>query len=69
MRWLLKLYGLVMSGLGIILSLAWSSFHIFALSVTNLQELLLHAKNGEAMYALPCIEHLAERVPKPKTSG
>ena len=39
MRWLLKLYGLVMSGLGIILSLAWSCFHIFVLSVTNLQEL------------------------------
>ena len=39
MRWLLKLYGLVMSGLGIILSLAWVCFHIFVLSVTNLQEL------------------------------
>ena len=39
MRWLLKLYGLVMSGLGIILSLAWSGFHIFVLTVTNLQEL------------------------------
>ena len=39
MRWLLKLYGLVMSGLGIILSLAWSCFHIFVLTVTDLQEL------------------------------
>ena len=41
-QWMLKLYSLVMGGLGIILSLSWTCFHVYVLSVTSLPELRQH---------------------------
>ena len=38
-QWMLKLYSVVMAGLGIILSLSWTCFHVYVLSVTQLPEL------------------------------
>ena len=41
-RWLLKLYSVVLAGLGLILSLSWTCFHLYVLSVTSLPELRQH---------------------------
>ena len=41
-RWLLKLYSVVVAGLGLILSLSWTCFHLYVLSVTSLPELRQH---------------------------
>ena len=37
--WCLKLYSLVLGGLGVLLSLVWVIFHMYVLSQTGLQEL------------------------------
>ena len=38
-NWCLKLYSLVLGGLGLLLSFIWVCFHLYVLSHTNLQEL------------------------------
>ena len=39
LRWMVKLYSLVLGGLGVILSFTWICFHLYVLSVTSLPEL------------------------------
>ena len=39
LRWIVKLYSLVLGGLGFILAFSWICFHLYVLSVTSLQEL------------------------------
>ena len=38
-KWCLKLYSMVMGGLGILLSFIWGCFHLYVLSQTSLDEL------------------------------
>ena len=38
-QWCLKLYSLVLGGLGLLLSFIWVFFHVYVLSQTSLQEL------------------------------
>ena len=38
-KWCLKLYSLVLGGLGLLLSFIWVCFHLYVLSQTSLQEL------------------------------
>ena len=38
-KWCLKLYSLVLGGLGLLLSFIWVFFHVYVLSQTSLQEL------------------------------
>ena len=38
-KWCLKLYSMVMGGLGLLLSFIWVCFHLYVLSKTSLQEL------------------------------
>ena len=38
-KWMVKLYSLVMGGLGVILSFTWICFHLYVLSMTSLIEL------------------------------
>jgi len=40
-RWCLKLYSLVLGGLGLLLSFVWVCFHLYVLSQTTTQELRL----------------------------
>ena len=42
MKWIVKLYSLVLGGLGVILSFTWICFHLYVLSVTSLAELRQH---------------------------
>ena len=42
LRWVVRLYSLVLGGLGVILSFAWVSFHLYVLSMTSLVELRQH---------------------------
>ena len=41
LRWCLKLYSLVLGGLGLLLSFVWVCFHLYVLSQTTTQELRL----------------------------
>ena len=38
-KWCLKLYSLVLGGLGLLLSFIWVCFHVYVLGQTSLQEL------------------------------
>lgn len=38
-KWMVKLYSLVLGGLGVILSFTWICFHLYVLSMTVLIEL------------------------------
>ena len=40
--WCIKLYSLVLGGLGVLLSFIWVCFHLYVLSQTSLQELRQH---------------------------
>jgi len=42
LRWMVKLYSLVLGGLGVILSFTWVCFHLYVLSMTSLMELRQH---------------------------
>ena len=42
LRWVVKLYSLVLGGLGLVLSFAWVCFHLYVLSMTSLVELRQH---------------------------
>ena len=42
MKWIVKLYSLVLGGLGVILSFTWICFHLYVLGVTSLAELRQH---------------------------
>lgn len=42
LRWMVKLYSLVLGGLGVILSFTWICFHLYVLSMTALIELRQH---------------------------
>ena len=42
LRWVVKLYSLVLGGLGVILSFTWVCFHLYVLSMTSLMELRQH---------------------------
>ena len=49
LRWVVRLYSLVLGGLGVILSFTWVCFHLYVLSMTSLMELRQH-RSGQTVW-------------------
>ena len=51
-KWCLQLYTLVLSGLGLILSVVWISFHLYVVSQTTTYELRVARYRPNSVYSV-----------------